>query len=391
MLPRPHASAAHRLRGLLSIALAFLIIVPVSRAQSGDITLDTKATPDQIQNWLLASDPRLVAWGAHFAREHNDPAALALLSPLLARWTPPQDTQDQASRAQIPAMTAILDALIQTGRTLPPETLAVIAPTFPTQAAILAARLPLAETTPLLLTWYGQRTGKDQNRLARIAAMLLAHAPPPGFAATVFAESEETLFLSVISTGASSGIGYGTAGCGDSLGGGIPAGWPPIFIYSLEEDSQQDSATLLVEVAGNRISSFRHEMHGGWGSCRGVDPLSADNRHHLLAKMLGIEDDQMPWKTYTSLTLEWQSNDQYVREATHAIASEEANLHATAQALEAGHLLTADEASSIRPKLSVQVEDARQPAANPLPQLRFLDSRTVAAPAPHPQLYLPDF
>jgi hypothetical protein len=383
-------SAKSILRSLLSIAVA-LIAVPVTHAQSGDITLDSRATPDQIQNWLLTSDPRLVAWGAHFAREHNDPAALALMPPLVARWTPPQDAQDQASRAQIPAITAILDALIQCGRTLPPETLSAIAPTFPTQAAILVARVPVTESTPLLLTWYyGQRAGKDQNHLARIAAMLLSHAPPPGFAATVLAESEETLLLRVVSAGSGESSGYGMGACGDSLGGGIPAGWPPVFTYLLEEDAQQESGMPVVAAAGNRISTLRHEMHGGWGTCNGVDPLNAGNRHHLLAQMLHINDDQMQWKANAFASIEWESNDQYVREATNVVAAEEAKLHATAKALQARSLLTADEAVT-RPKLSVQIDDARKPAGEPLPQLRFLDSRTIAAPAPHSEPYLPDF
>jgi hypothetical protein len=369
------------------LALLLCLSAATTHAQSADITLDTKATPEQIQTWLRSSDPRLISWGAHFAREQDDRPALILIVELLARWTPPQGAQDAAGHAQISPATAMLDALIQRGVALPPETLTTLAPTFPTQASIFASRLPMADSTPLLLTWYSLRTGDDRTLLAKVAAMLLSHAPPTGFAASVLAEAEETLDVEVFSeSGQGLGGGYGS-GCGDTIGGSHPRDWPPIFTYALEEDAQRKSDFVVVEAAGDRIVYLRHELNGGWGSCSNPHKLDADGRHHLLAQMLDLKDNKMPWKTHTFLSIVWQSNEQFVREAQDGIASEEGKLHDAVKALAAKELLTPEEAASVRPKLSVQVEDHRKPPGEPLPQLRFADPRTVLAPPTQPFVF----
>jgi hypothetical protein len=70
---------------------------------------------------------------------------------------------------------------------------------FPIQSLILAGLLPEKEATPFLESWYEKRSPPLEARqpppsnpaaiFGGFAGMLLAKAPPPGFAASILAES----------------------------------------------------------------------------------------------------------------------------------------------------------------------------------------------------------
>lgn len=350
---------------LYLFAIFLIAAAPRANAQPDDITLATVATPNQIENWLRSGDPRLIAWGAHFADEQNDQPALTLMVQMLALRS-----QYKFSLATA----AMLDALIQRNATVPADALAAIAPFFPFQIAILAKNLPIAEATPLLLNWYNQRSGDDPDHLARVASMMLSHAPPAGFAASVLAESEETLRISVVSKAGVPGVsGMSSGSCAYRDDASPLSGWPPIFTYALAEDFQQTSAPLLVEAAGDRVIYRRYDVYKQSPFCGGLAKLNAVYRHYLLSQMLGISYDQMPWKTDASTSIVWHSNRQFVREAMVSVAGEEAKLHTCVEASQLKGLLTPDEAASVRPKLSIIVEDFRKPTGPPLPQLTFSD------------------
>jgi hypothetical protein len=372
--------------GSIIVAL-FLLTFATRGVAQADITKDTKASSDDIQRWLRSGDPHQMAWGAYFARENQDSSAIPLMGQYVSNWTPPQYVQDpEINRLKFAPVGAMMDALTQLNATLPANVLAVLASIFPVQAAILANRLPTAEATPLLLSWYNQRTRyspptvKDDSQLVKIAAMMLAHAPPPGFAASIVRESQETLNISVESA-TSGGRGYGTGTgnpCGDSFGRTPKPGWPPSITYIFEENNPQSSA-LVTEVAGDRITYARIDLDRGWGTCSYVQPLSADTRHHIIAQMLGLGDDALPWKTMTDNSILWKSNQQYVRDLKTEVASEEAKLRETVEALQAKGFLTADEARDVRPQLSGKITDNRKPAEPPLPRLSFRDPHTFIA------------
>jgi hypothetical protein len=48
------------------------IAAPSGLAQDAEISIDSKVGPEQIKEWLQASDSHLVAWGAYFARKSDD-------------------------------------------------------------------------------------------------------------------------------------------------------------------------------------------------------------------------------------------------------------------------------------------------------------------------------
>jgi hypothetical protein len=359
---------------VLAILFAFSLAFNV-RAQPVGITIDDQPEHGQIQSWLLSADPRLIAWGAHFAREQNDTPALTLALQVVQRI--PASTKPQQN-----AQLAILDALIERNVAVSSDAVGKIAATFPTQAAILASRLPASDATPLLLKWFATRGSLNEQLLSRVAGMLLSHAPPPGFAAAALNLEEVTLTISVVEPGKGFGSGFGSASCGDSFGTKRDPDWPPVYTYSLSRAETTHGSPVLVEASGESIVYVRHEIHSGWGECSSDWSNYAATIHHILAQMLGMPDGQLQFQTYERTSIEWADDDHFYDEAKQAVADEEAKFYGVAEAFYERQLVTAEEALNSRPKLSVMVEDERNPKGPPLPELHFSDPRTVAVPPP---------
>lgn len=388
-MSRPH----RRLIAVLLIAAASALY-----AQSPNFSANSNPTAKEINFLLKSSNPRLVAWGAYFASRNHDAEAGSLMIKLTERPKPPALPSNRDVIYAKDAMLEILYALIERKDPVPPKALSVIAPSYPSQALILASRLPITKATPLFEKWYyaGQdgkmRSSRDWTpvTLARVSAMMLTKAPPAGFAASILARSEENLTVYVTNKGeigSGGGIGFGK-GCGDGLGGPPFPGWPVVYHYLLEEDNPHTNGPVLVEVAGNLVTWRAYS--GGWGSCFGVEPLNDVNRHHLLAAMLGIPDNAMPWSEMQEVTLHWQSQQKFLSDLKNEIASEEANLSASVEALHKKGLLTKSEAESVRPKLRITISDYRKSPAPPLPLPTNLDPRTFIDYFPKaPQTFTP--
>ena len=362
----------------LRLACMSVVLLPLAvagRTQTVEITVDTKVGTGQIQDWLASSDPRLVAWGAYFARENADDAAVTRMLQLVARW-PPSDERDPMGRTRMDSMSAVLDTLVERSEPAPPESLSSIASSFPFQTMILASRLPIAEATPLLLGWYDNGDGEDPQRLARVAAMMLAKAPPPGFAASVLAQSRAELYVSVRDEGGY-GAGSGGPACGDGVEVPPVKGWPPMFRYSIEENKMETKDPVVIEAGGDRITFNRRLAGSGWGSCFYPRPLTDETRHHLLREMLGVNSGKMQWKVQEYFSIDWENSDQYLKELAARVALEEAEMYETVEALRAEKLLTKSEYDTVRAKLTVVVSDDRKSAHGPLPMLDWRDPHTM--------------
>ncbi len=360
---------------VLATTLAFFLTLSAP-AQPADITVNSHPTHGQIQSWLLGSDLRLIAWGAHFAREQNDAPALKLTLQLVQR-IPPSSTKDQQN-----AQLAVLDALIQRNVAASSNTIAKIAPSFPNQAAILASRLPAPEATPLLLSWFVMRNGANEQLISKFAGMLLSHAPPSGFAAAALNQEEVILALSVVTPTLGTGFGYSSPSCGDSLGIQSDPTWPPIYTYSLVSAETASESPVLVEASGESIAYVRHEIHNGWGECSSNWSNYAATIHHILAQMLNVTDGKLQFQTYEYASIKWTNKDQFIQNAEQAVADEEAKFHAVAEALYEKQLISAGDMLNSRPKLSVMIQDERNPKDPPLSVLHFSDPRTVLVPPP---------
>ncbi len=360
---------------LPGLAFAFCISPCAGLAQTSDIAVQTQASSGDIQSWLESGDPRLMAWGAYFSARNGDPSGDATMVEILDRWAEAGKKREELTGTEQDAFTAILDALIQHNRALSPETLAVLAEKFPAQTAILAARLSVDESLPLLQSWYALRKDDKSPALARIAAMMLSKAPPPGFAAIVLEESKETVEVSVVDPGA--GFGGGIGGGLYTVDGPMRRGWPPIFQYNIVENPQEGNDPLLIEAGGDRITYRRTDKAGG--SFIGVRSLNDETRQHLLLEMLGGDRSALQWQTQQQISIEWQGPANFLSEVLGIVDEEESRLRDTVEALYEDGLLSPEEASKVRPALLVNVVDYRSVKDSWIPAFESRDPRTTVA------------
>ncbi|MDP9039152.1 MAG: hypothetical protein M3O20_13825 [Acidobacteriota bacterium] len=354
------------LRSVARGATLLLAVSPAAAQLSGpnqttaqvEESMKAEASSANIQAWLKSNNPRLIAWGAYFARENNDAAALALAAGLV------RESLYQGgpcllcgSAPQNAALSQVLDALIQRRITLSAEMLRYVSHSHPVQALILLSMLPSAEQTKDLEEYYS--SGQDSLGFSRASAMLLSKSPPRGFAASVLSGSEERLILHIALPVAGAKLGFGSGlgargGCGDYGPGTRDPGWPEQFYYLLHENDRTNADPLLVEAGGDRIT-WERAAGGRFHSCSEVGALSSENRHHLLAEMLGERDEAMLWLTHKDMTIEKETEEQVKREIGAAILAEQVLLQKSVEEFQTKGLITADEAKTVLPKLSITI------------------------------------
>jgi len=324
----------------------------------------------------------LISWAAEFAQRRHDAEILAEMPALLEHWNfPPEYGGDEAQAAQRRAVLAVLDALIQENASVPVSAIAAVAPTFPSQAAILIARLPLSVSRQTLDDWtYGTTGGWGGSTLARVASMILAKDPLPstvswnhelmGFVASVVSASEMDVQISIRADNASND-GLGSSTCGDSFGYALPAGWPEVHTYSLDEANVQTSSLytannekanglIIVDLDGDQIYSQRHIENQGWGSCgNGVEPLDPLTRHRLIAHWLGISEHAMSWQPIEAFTIIWINKDDYERQLGKITESERMKLNGTVESLRQRGFLP--ESQFVMPRLIMTIQCDMKP------------------------------
>ena len=310
---------------------------------------------------------------------------------------------DESFRISRQAISVILDVLIERNKKVPAASLTPIMSDFPIQSLILAARLPVDQGNPFLENWYKKRRPPQEPReprssdqavlYAEFTAMLLAKAPPPGFAASVLAESGERLSFRVADgSWQRRDWGGGSPGRCNSEDEAITlppwaeeelSRWPPLFGYLLLQNAAPPYAgTLLVDAGGERISYRRVSVSTRPSYCYGPTYFSDETRHHILEEMLRMDDKEMPWPEHQDVTYIQKNNEEFLPALTRQIELEESKFRATAKALRERGYLTESEANTVRPKLVVTVNDVRSPVAGqvhsppPLPKLVATDSRT---------------
>lgn len=323
-------------------------------------SMKMQANSVNIQAWLKSKDPRLIAWGAYFARDNNDTAALDLAAQLVkASLTQGGPDLLSPDGPHVEALSEILDALIQRRVLLSANLLGYVSRSHPIQTIILLSLLPPAEQTGNLMQWYRGARPAGYDHLDRVSAMLLSKSPPPGFAANILGDSEERLIVNIVPK---SDRGVGIPGgsvsgaCIDFVTNPPPAKWPEVFSYHLTENDNVGIDPLLVESGGSRINWQRSTLGHGFRTCvGGVRGLTPETRHNLLAGMLGVRDEAMAWPTQKIVNIAKESDEQVQRHIGATILSERAVLLRSVQEFQNMGLITPEEARTILPKLSVTV------------------------------------
>jgi hypothetical protein len=332
--------------------------------------------------WLRTGDSRLVAWGAFYAMQSKENTLVSQLVSLANNWQSlPHDQNDYAlsplsesdfQRSE--AMASVLDALIQTGASLPPETIRNLSADFPAQAMVLLVRMSWQDEQPVLLSLYKDPTPEDPYFLQHFAAAALAQRPPKGFAADLFASITVRATLIVISPGQQRlGIVFGPGSCGAGLEPHLPQGWPKINHYSLSNSStaKMFDRTLLLVPGVRPIYGLR--TTDSVGRCRNIGALTDEIRLALLAEMLEIKPAELGWVVNVQNNLVFESSPQYQKEIRSFVFDQGTKFRATALRLQEKGMLTSQEAGKAKPKLQLQVEDTREDKAVALPDISSED------------------
>jgi hypothetical protein len=360
-----------RFRQGLSVLGVGLIVSGWCWAQAAS---SAKATEADIEQQLLSGNPRLVAWGAHGAVVAHSQALNADLLALASRWQPlGQEASTDSESAQLSpeqqdqrdAMAEVLDALIQINASVPADILPGLAPDFGNDVAILLSRMSRDEVESVSYDFY-RSPAEHGYGLQYVSAALLARHPVPGFAADLLTSISVHATILAVAPG-SGGFGGGrcAGACFTSLE--IPRkDWPAIGQYTLHGQTAAAGAFQLVGGVNPVYAARREAAHYLGDGCGGVY-LGAAERLRLIAEMLNIAPEAMPWKTELMDSIEFQSLEQFHRAVLAFVGKQQQKYRETVAAMADHGLLTSAEAAESLPNLQLYLDDRREEGSAPMP------------------------
>jgi hypothetical protein len=356
------------------------VLAKVGGAQTPAAAAAGDASGSALSGSLLGRDPRLVAWAAHDAVESGDGSQVPRLLALASQWRALSGRGDEGASAaglsaeqmdERDAMAAVVDALIQMKTAVPADTLRALAPDFGSDVAVLLSRMPAEQAGALIFEFYRQ-SAEHEYGLQYVSAALLALHPVPGFAADLIANTKVRATVLVVLPGTVGGAGGGSSLCGGDGSQSPRSDWPMIGQYALSAKRGDGDVQLVGGIDPVYARRFEAEHYRGPSSDVRLGP---EERVRLIAEMLEISPDDIPWKTSVDTTIEFQSLGQF-EEALADFIDQQREMHrATVAALEALKLLTAAEADESLPELEVSLNDLRGEDAEPLSNAIKLSSR----------------
>jgi hypothetical protein len=345
---------------------------------------------DAIRSWLLGGDPRLVAWGAHYALIARDQGLIPDLLDLASRWqalsrttndplVPRELSPEQMDERD--AMAAVLDALIQTNVPVPADTLRTLAPDFGNSVAVLLSRMPAEEAGPLSFDLY--RLPGDHNYALRyVSAALLALHPPPGFAADLLASIKVHARILVVAPGERAGSGMSEGDC-YRISEQPRKDWPVTGQYALTRQKSDSALPLVggIDPVYARRELSTHYLGDLCGISYGVG-LGPRQRLQLIAEMLGISPEAIQWQTALVTNIEFYSRPQFYNAVLAFIEEQQEKYRATVAELAAHGLLTPEEARQTLPALVLHFSGVPGDGIGPVPSLSNLPAHVEWSSTP---------
>lgn len=324
-------------------------------------------------NASLSTDPRTVAWAAYGAAESGDASQIPMLLAVASQWralsarsgagtnSAELATQRQDERD---AMAAVVDALIQLKAPVPADTLRALARDFGNGVAVLLSQMPEEQRQALSFEFY-RNTSSGEYGLQYVSAALLALHPVPGFAADLIRNVKVQAIVTVVVPGHLGGVGGGSSHCGGSFGESPRNDWPAIGQYALS-DERDEGALQLVGGIGPVYAKRFEAMHYR-GSFSSIS-LGSDERVRLIAEMLDISAEDIPWKASVTATIAFESDVQFRDELADFVKAQQGEHRNTLAQLEARSLLTVAEAQESLPEMEIVLMDLRGEGSAPLPE-----------------------
>ena len=385
-------------RGRLRMKRCFVLwIVLVASSLAQAQLVPTRASSDEIDQWLLSGDPRMVAWGASFAARTADTDEVPVLASLVANYQgdPPQQydsggnailrTSEQQQR--LDSMQVVLDSLIELHGTVAYEGVVAVLPDFPAQALTLFATMHEPERTQRAVAVYATRDRADnpvdwhqsgRQQMIHMAAAILSLRPPAGFTATLLNETTITLKISVTDDDQRSDGTVAGCTCGDSVGLVPNSGWPPAYTYVVEQHWKIENSKEAILVPGEPAITARRASSNS--SCSALDGFGSVQRLQLARQEAGLASGALSNGPVQYDTLRYSGTGDYLAGLSTLIESHRTPFRAFAATLAGRSLLTPAEAETAMPAFEVEIEDQRRDKTQPLPQPTSMGSRISFGP-----------
>jgi hypothetical protein len=367
----------HRLLCLGCLAAA---AVPFGRAQTRAES-DTSTSNSSPGGWLGREEPRAVAWQAYDAMVMHDAISIPKLLSLASQWQPlslddsrwpPLSAGQEEERD---AMAEVLDALIQLNASVPADTLRNLAPDFENAVAVLLARMPIEQSGPLSLDFF-RSPPRPGDALQHVSAALLALHPSPDFAGKLLADIKVRATVFVILPGGDRfGSGSFEGGCGASS---EPADWPLIGQYKLSLEASEGASVVAAGI--DPIYVTRVESPWYPADCSMGVGLGPEQRRRLVAEMLGVSPEGIPWETSPQIDIEFYSPGQFDAALLAFVEEQQQMYRETAEALVDRDLLAPAELLRSLPELKLTLIDMRREGDAPISNLPELPPRVEWEP-----------
>jgi hypothetical protein len=332
------------------------------------------------EDWLRSGDPRLEAWAAHDALVMRDQDLIPDLVTLASKWQPllretctkwPCSELSDEQIDERDAMAAVLDTLIQMKVPVSTDALRNLAPDFGNDVSIVLARLPDDESIPLSFDFY-RSPPELYHGVQYVSAALLALHPPAGFAAMLLASIQvRATVMIVLPKSPQGGIIYSGGSCG--VPGIFPRkNWPLTGQYALSID-KSEGAILVVDGIDPVYATRKESTRYTGDDCEMVRVgLVPSERRKLIAEMLGITPESLPWTTAFETNIAFKSLGQFDADILALVATEQEKYRATARALFDRQLVGYPDIETSLPELLLELHDDRGPGAVEIPQLSNL-------------------
>lgn len=250
-----------------------IALAPRSVAAQGPPALE------QIRTLLTSSETKDRAWGAWWASQLRTDELTPLLQKNLSEHLSGTTWQDEA------VMDSSLDALIQSGATVPFRLVESVYPRRKAQALILLAKVkpePALDAFLLALTHEKSKDGLGLEWF--VAANLLLERRVSGFAAAILEDlTVKAVALVCDQDRPCARQVFGRGGIGDG-GGYITNGFPPWVTYAVQKNPGPKAVAVLqgpVGIGYSRYVSREGSRPGFFGEARMQDPPSPSTSERM--------------------------------------------------------------------------------------------------------------
>jgi hypothetical protein len=371
------------LRRLSWLGFAMVFTALGGWAQEASSTTPSAAEKNA-REWLHSGEPRLVAWGAHEALVSRNPFLIPDLLFLANQWQPLHSKEQcdwacgdltAEQKDQRLAMAAVLDALIQLNVEVPADSLRNLGPDFGNAVAIFLARMPNDQSAPLNMEFYRRSPPAVPYSLQYVSAALLALHPTAEFARDLLSNTTVEARV-VIMLPDAGGVGFGSSGsCGPSDAKPLED-WPKIGQYRLRKERGDGDFVVVggidpVYAAREKANFyFDNECSMAFGLA-----LGPEERRRLIAEMLEVKPEEIPWKTLVETTIEYRSMEQFHTALLAFVEAQEQMYRETAEALEQRDLFEESDILHSLPRLELRFLDMRGEGAEAFPKEMELPER----------------